>query len=103
MTLFAFIIASVKFQLKLFSAYFFIPLISCNELSVTLSTLWLDLGMKDLVEGILILLSKFTYFFLYCIRCEKTSIISVSGVLLKQTLNELIFSVRLITFALLGY
>ena len=30
-----------KFQLKLMRANFFLPMISCNELSITLSTLWL--------------------------------------------------------------
>ena len=34
--LFAFIIISVKFQVKLMSANFFLPMISCNELSITL-------------------------------------------------------------------
>ena len=37
---FEFIIASVKFKLKLMSAKFFLPTISYNKLSITLSTLW---------------------------------------------------------------
>ena len=43
MTLFVFIIISVKFQLKLMSAKFFLPIISWNELSITLSILWYNL------------------------------------------------------------
>ena len=39
MTLFAFIVISVKFQVKLMSAKKKNPRISCNELSITLSTL----------------------------------------------------------------
>ena len=39
-TLFAFIITCVKFKLKLMSAKFFLPMISNNELSITLSTQW---------------------------------------------------------------
>ena len=35
---FAFIITSVKFQFKLISEQFFRPIISCSELSITLST-----------------------------------------------------------------
>ena len=38
MTLFAFIITSVNFQLKLMSAKFLFPTISCNELSI-----WYDI------------------------------------------------------------
>ena len=42
--LFAFIIMSVKFQVKLMSAKFFLSVISCNELYITLSTLWAHWG-----------------------------------------------------------
>ena len=37
---FAFIITSVKFQFKLISAQIFLNMIPCNELSITLYTLW---------------------------------------------------------------
>ena len=37
---FTFIVTSVKFQFKLISAKIFLPMFSCNELSITLSTLW---------------------------------------------------------------
>ena len=37
---FAFVITWVKFRLELISAHFFLPMISCNELSITLSTIW---------------------------------------------------------------
>ena len=38
-TLLSFIVISQKFELKLINAKFFLPMISRNELSITLSTL----------------------------------------------------------------
>ena len=41
-TLLSYIVVSQKFKLKLISAKFLLPMISRNELSITLSTLWVD-------------------------------------------------------------
>ena len=39
-TLVSYIVVSQKFELKLISAKFILPMISRNELAITLSTLW---------------------------------------------------------------
>ena len=60
--LLSYIVVSQKFKLKLIGAKFLLPMISRNELSVTLSTLWYSRAHRRTVAG---------FCTLYKIRCNR--------------------------------
>ena len=73
-TLLSYIVVSQTFKLKLINANFLLPMISHNELSITLSTLWFDLLYRAVFAMPEVSLTSFTELPLQsCLRCLQRS------------------------------
>ena len=75
---FAFIITSVKFQFKLISAQIFLPMISCNKLSITQPTIRDNGGIIT--------------------RCGRSEIASFSRMYIKLLICWTIFLKKLVSY-----